>query len=122
MNPRANGDDTEFTWCVPKIHRIRGYVTAKLGWRDEDVDKTITPVVNRFADRNRQARLDQFGYITRYEDGQLSSKIVSDRLKKSVSLATGSPAKGTTEQVNGKDVLAASKAKKKRKKPSAKID
>ena len=65
FHPSANMDTTEFIWTVPKIHRVRAWVTAKLGWTDAEVDTKITPVILKFADRN-QTRIDSF-FVT-YED------------------------------------------------------
>ena len=45
-------DATEFIWTVPKIHRVRAWVMAKLGWTDAEVDTKITPVILKFANRN----------------------------------------------------------------------
>ena len=106
LYPSANMDDAEFSWTVPKIHRVRAWVTAKLGWTDAEVDAKITPVIMKFANRNPQTRIDSF-FVT-YEDKSMAAKIDSQRLKRSVEQAVGAP---THQQVEGKTIAIPARAK-----------
>ena len=67
-------------------------------------------VILKFADRNPQTRIDSF-FVT-YEDKRLATRIESQRLKRSVEQAVGSPTRPPPqEQMQGKAVAIPARAK-----------
>jgi hypothetical protein len=87
MNPAANFDPTAFEWPLPKLHRVRNYCREQLGWTELEMDQQVDTVIQRYASRSQQPRIDSF-FMT-YHDGNRAAKFRSTRLGAAVEQVTG---------------------------------
>jgi hypothetical protein len=87
LKPMANTDSTTFKWSVPKLHRIRAYCREFLGWSDAHMDAQVDPVIQRYASRSSQARIDS--YFLAYHDDSRVARFNSERLKTAVQQIAG---------------------------------
>lgn len=87
MNPAANFDPTAFEWPLPKLHRVRNYCREQLGWTEIEMDQQVDTVIQRYASRSQQPRIDSF-FMT-YHDGNRAAKFRSTRLGAAVEQVTG---------------------------------
>ena len=91
LKPKASMDATAFDWSVPKLHRIRAYCRETFGWTDAELDVQVDPVIERYASRNAQSRIDNY-FISYHDDNRLS-KIKSNRMRSAVEQITGKKTK-----------------------------
>jgi hypothetical protein len=91
LKPKASTDATAFDWSVPKLHRIRAYCRETFGWTDAELDVKVDPVIERYASRNAQTRIDNY-FISYHDDNRLS-KIKSNRMRSAVEQITGKKTK-----------------------------
>jgi hypothetical protein len=87
VRPQASRNFGEFEWPVPKLHRVRGYCRERLGWGDDILDKTIDPVIRKFAEKSVQTRIDSH-FLIKFDDNKRAATIKSKRLAKQTGLST----------------------------------
>lgn len=86
--PNTNRNAEPFEYIPPFRSKVRRYVSDVLGWSDALMDAQIDPVLQRFADRSIQMRVDSY-YTTTYQDDARFAKIASERLRDAVVKITG---------------------------------
>lgn len=88
FHPNTNRNADPFVYIPPSRSKVRRYVSDVLGWSDALLDAQIDPVLQRFADRSIQMRVDAY-YTTTYQDDARFAKIASERLREAVVKITG---------------------------------
>jgi hypothetical protein len=88
FHPQTNRNADPFAYIPPFRSKVRRYVGDVLGWSDALMDAQIDPVLQRFADRSIQMRVDSY-YTTTYQDDARFAKIASERLRDAVVKITG---------------------------------
>jgi len=67
FSPQATRDPERFAWSLPVRSRIRDFCSSVLGYTDAQMDISIDPVLQRFAERSYQSRMDAHYRLT-YDD------------------------------------------------------
>jgi hypothetical protein len=93
IRPQASRNFGEFEWPVPKLRRVREYCRERLGWGDDILDKTIDPVIRKFAKKSDSH------FLIKFDDNKRAATIKSKRLAKQTGLSTPtkSPKKSSTK-------------------------
>eukprot|EP01035_Chromulina_nebulosa_P017794 gene17794-23402_t len=81
-NPKANYENTDFQWIMPKLHRIRTFCRDKLYWTDKEMDLNIDPVIEKLSKKSYQPRIDS--YFLAFHDNKRFGDIKSSRLENAV--------------------------------------
>ena len=67
FSPKANREASKFTWTVPQIDQVSQFCTTTLGWTEDEISRSVIPIVCNTSQGVAQTRIDSFFY-TQYKD------------------------------------------------------
>lgn len=91
LHPDTNRNNDPFPFIPPARSKVRRYLAETLGWTELQLNTQVDPVLERYADRAIQTRVDSF-YTMNYQDNTRFAKIASERLRDAVAKITGKEA------------------------------
>jgi len=77
--PVVDKSPMKFSWGIPDLDGLRPFCQKLIGWRYEETDKIIVPVLKELAKGSRQMKLES--YFMTYRDNIKFANIRSKRLK-----------------------------------------
>jgi len=77
--PVVDKSKVKFTWGVPDLEGARSFCLKLIGWRHEETDKIIVPVLKEMAKGSRQTKLES--YFMTYSDNIKFANVRSKRLQ-----------------------------------------
>jgi hypothetical protein len=86
-NPSANREAANFSWPIPKLHRVRKYCSDVLGWNTQYMDANVDPIIRRLLEKNIQPRIDSHFLV--YQQGLRVATVASSRLATAATQITG---------------------------------
>ena len=78
--PVVDKSEVRFSWGVPDLDGARVFCHKLIGWRHEETDKVIVPVLKEMAKTSRQTKLES--YFMSYRDNIKFADVRSKRLQK----------------------------------------
>ncbi|XP_046457764.1 DNA excision repair protein ERCC-5-like isoform X2 [Daphnia pulex] len=59
-NPEINASRSKFSWTDPDMDALRDFLHEKIGWNRDKFNSVVTPVLERFKDKQCQTRIDTY--------------------------------------------------------------